>query len=166
MKSVEKYFSHRCFAIYAENGQGIGYAQSIWAAIDLGTRRPVNITDINSEIVNYIYSEKDIPHPKIGKIPSAETENLILYKPRYSDIDLNKHFNSVKYIEKILDIFDVTQYEQHQVSHFEIVYQSEGLPSATFSLHKKEIENRFIVEIKNENTASSLCRALFAFENI
>ncbi len=163
VESVEKYFTRRCFALLDEAGTEIGCAQSIWAAIDLASRRPTNIVEMDTSILEYLGAEKNISAGKLEKIPAVAEEAQLTYLPRYSDIDINRHFNSVKYIEHILNLFDFQHFEENQVSTFEIAYLSEALASSQLSFHRQEhAPNAFYVEIKNEKN-ESVCRASVSF---
>ena len=44
----------------------------------------------------------------------------------YHDIDVNGHVNSIKYIEHILDLFDLDWYRSHRVKRFDIAYVAES----------------------------------------
>ena len=44
----------------------------------------------------------------------------------YHDVDVNGHINSVKYIEHILDLFDLDYYKTHFLQRFEIAYVAES----------------------------------------
>ena len=43
----------------------------------------------------------------------------------YSDVDVNGHINSVKYIEHILDLWNLDWYAHNSVKRFEIAYVAE-----------------------------------------
>lgn len=45
---------------------------------------------------------------------------------RYSDVDVNGHVNSVKYIEHILDLWDMEWHAAHAVQRFDIAYVAES----------------------------------------
>ena len=44
----------------------------------------------------------------------------------YSDVDINGHINSVKYIEHVLDLWPMEWHRQHPVRRFEIAYVAEA----------------------------------------
>ena len=60
------------------------------------------------------------------------------YSIKYSDLDINGHFNSVKYIEHLLDLFDIDQFKTREIGRLEIAYQSEGKQGMPLTLHKAE----------------------------
>jgi acyl-ACP thioesterase len=51
----------------------------------------------------------------------------------YSDVDINGHINSVKYIEHLLDLYPRVQFEQHRLRRFEIAYKAESYLGDTLS---------------------------------
>ena len=76
---------------------------------------------------------------KPGKIMPAENKaEGIPYSIKYSDLDINGHFNSVKYIEHLLDLFDIDQFKTREIGRLEIAYQSEGKQGMPLTLHKAE----------------------------
>jgi len=164
IENIEKYFTRRCFAVLDKDNKEIGYAQTIWAAIDMQTRRPCNIADLGSNIMDYLGADKSFPVKKMGKIGAVDKEALFLHSPKYSDIDINKHFNSVKYIEHMLDMFDFKVFESKMIRSFEIVYLAEALPENVLAFHwEQESDNQFLVDIKNNENKESVCRASLVF---
>ena len=66
-----------------------GYARSIWAAIDVNTRKP---TALDIDALSVYLSDRPCPIEKPGKILPAESEGLsVNYKVKYSDLDINGH---------------------------------------------------------------------------
>ena len=149
-------FTSRCFELCDGSGAAIGYARSVWAAIDMETRRP---TPLDVEALSEYISEKVCPIEKPGKIAAIEDEAEGLpYQVRYSDLDINGHFNSIKYIEHLLDLFDLDLFREKEVRRFEISYLSEGRYGMPLALYKKEMEqDRYNMAIYNEGKA--ICRA-------
>ena len=165
IEDVNKIFTQRCFALLNESGEEIGYGRSIWAAIDIKTRRAVNLVEMDASLLNYIEADKQIPVEKIGKIANTTSEAVYLYTPKYSDIDINRHFNSIKYIEHFLDLFEIDTHKNKSVHEFEIVYLSEAFPKDKLTFHKEQIsDNRFLLELKNSEKDESVCRASVRFK--
>ena len=53
---------------------------------------------------------------------------------RYSDCDLNGHFNNTKYIDFIIDMHDSEFYKKHKIKHFLINYDKEAKDNDLLSL--------------------------------
>lgn len=144
---VNKLFTERCFGFEDQHGKYFGYARSLWAAIDIETRRPTNVLELD-DLVDY-KSDKACPIGAAAKIPplkDGEPDSSFVVK--YSDIDINKHLNSIKYIEHFVDTFPLEMYGEQEIYNFEINYLSEGKYGTKLDISKKEIEpGKFILEM-------------------
>ncbi|MFI3239657.1 MAG: thioesterase [Bacteroidales bacterium] len=148
IESVNRHFSERNFLISNHHGEAIGYARSIWVIIDKVTREsaPISVMDGIQQLI----SARPCPIDKqkrLGNLTEITRENS--YQFRYTDIDINRHVNSARYIEFILNQWDLDFYDTHQIERFEITYQNEILcgNKATISIDES-LEN----EIKSEIT--------------
>ena len=159
VEDVARFFTQRCFRFLNEAGETIGYARSIWAAIDIRTRRPIDIPAWRPDLSDYIDNTIQCLVEKPAKIPSVETELPVMgYSVRYSDIDINRHMNSIKYMEHTLNVFDLDIFKQKNIRKFEMVYLAEGKFGDKLKLYKKEINSReFLIDTKKE--AESICRS-------
>lgn len=151
VESAMKYFTHRCFRISSEDDSKVyGYGRSIWAMIDTETRQPQNIFDIrDGEIEKYIETEKVCPIVGLNRVKMNKDARLVhSLHTHYSDVDINGHINSVKYIEHILDLFDLDWYKYHKVKRFDIAYVSESHCGDTLNFYQEETgEDTFHVRI-------------------
>jgi acyl-ACP thioesterase len=94
---------------------------------------------LDVEALGKYIDERPCPIEKPGKIMPAENKaEGIPYSIKYSDLDINGHFNSVKYIEHLLDLFDIDQFKTREIGRLEIAYQSEGKQGMPLTLHKAE----------------------------
>ena len=120
------------------------------------TRRP---TLLDIEALGKYIDERPCPIEKPGKIMPAENKaEGIPYSIKYSDLDINGHFNSVKYIEHLLDLFDIDQFKTREIGRLEIAYQSEGKQGMPLTLHKAESDpDKQDMAICHEGKA--ICRA-------
>ncbi|MDR0542086.1 MAG: acyl-[acyl-carrier-protein] thioesterase [Dysgonamonadaceae bacterium] len=159
VESVEKFFTQRCFCIYDEDNTILGYARTIWAAINIETRRPIDIPRWRPELSEYAMPEKECPIEKFSKIPAIEgIEPSMGYSVRYSDIDINKHMNSIKYIEHIVDVFDLALFKEKMIHRFEIIYLAEGMFGDKLKLYRQHIsENENLVDTRRGE--ESVCRS-------
>jgi len=160
IEEVGRLFTQRSFELQDDTGSSIGYARSIWAAIDMKTRRPM---PLEVEALSAYIADRPCPIEKPGKIATVETESPDeLYVVKYSDLDINGHLNSIKYMEHLLDLFDLDLYREKSVRRFEISYLSEGRYGMTLSLHKKESSaDNYNMAICHEGKA--ICRAMVAW---
>lgn len=125
---VLKFFTSRNFKIGDNSGRIFGYGRSMWAMIDTETRQPTDILAIQEGTIrNYIDTEYPCPiaKPSRGKNIELSTPTRII-DTRFSDVDMNGHVNSIKYIEHILDLWDIEWYQKHRVWRFDIAYVTEA----------------------------------------
>ena len=153
---VGRLFTSRCFELVDGNGKTFGYARSIWAAIYVETRR-TTLLDI-ARLSAYV-TDRPCPIEKPGKSAAVENETEgVPYFIKYSDLDINGHLNSIKYMEHLLDLFDLDLFKTKDIKRFEIAYQSEGKYGMKLMLYKREADNgKYDMAICNEGKA--ICRA-------
>ncbi len=159
IEDVSRLFTQRCLRFIDQNGKTIGYARTIWAAIDIETRRALDINTWRPDLMEYVDATIDCPVEKPSKIPSVDgIEPAMGYSVRYSDIDINRHMNSIKYIEHTLNVFDLEFFKRKNIRKFEMVYLAEGRFGDKLKLYKEEAENgEFLVDTKKED--DSVCRS-------
>ncbi|MBB4035135.1 acyl-ACP thioesterase [Dysgonomonas hofstadii] len=157
--SVNRLFTERHFAFEDENGKPLGYARSLWASIDLETRRPTNLMELYG-LSDYINSEKEAPIDALSKIPALKDdyEQAAEFVVKYSDVDINKHLNSMKYIEHFVDVFDIDMFREKEIRRIEVNYISEAHYGKRLDILKREEEDSvFILEMRDEQT--NVCSA-------
>ena len=107
VESAMKYFTKRNWEILSEDGKKVyGYAKSVWAMIDTVTREPQNIFQVNDgAIVNFIHKEKECPITDVSRVKTPEMTDYTEFKVEYSDLDVNGHLNSVRYLDHVMNTF-------------------------------------------------------------
>ncbi|MDH6303579.1 medium-chain acyl-[acyl-carrier-protein] hydrolase [Parabacteroides sp. PF5-5] len=156
IEDVGRLFTSRCFELVDASGVPLGYARSIWAAIDVDSRKP---TPLDVEALSEYITQRDCPIEKPGKIQAVEQETGgVPYRVRYSDLDVNGHLNSIKYMEHMLDLFSLDMYDQKNIRRFEISYLSEGRYDMDLQLFMAETStNKYSMAMCHEDKA--ICRA-------
>ena len=158
VEDIARFFTQRCFRFTNQGGKVIGYARSIWAAIDMQTRRPKDLQTWRPDLADYIDDSINCPIDKPAKIAAVEGEPVMGYTVRYSDIDINCHMNSIKYMEHSLNIFDLNIFKQKDICRFEMVYLAEGVFGEKLKLYKQEINpDEFLIDTKKGE--ESICRS-------
>jgi acyl-ACP thioesterase len=160
---ASRLFTSRCFEVAGSKGKSVAYARSVWAAIDLETRRPI---PLDLEALSVYMDDRPCPIERAGKIPPIEnTTEGEPYRIKYSDLDINAHFNSIKYIEHFLDMFDLSYFEQKEVNRMEINYLSEGKYGMPLTFHKAEAgKDQYHTAICHEGKA--ICRAAVKWKTV
>ena len=160
---VDRILTFRCFEIVTHQGEPVGFARSAWAGINFDTRRPVSLETFGLQAYRV---ERPCPVTfEKYEIPLDESPSIVPYAVRYSDLDMNGHFNSVKYIEALLDLFDIELYRTLTITRFDITYQAEAFYGMELTLTKKQIsENEYVTSM--HNAEKPICRANVQFQKI
>jgi acyl-ACP thioesterase len=107
-KGINRLFYLRDFIISNAEGKQIGRATSNWLLIDIDKRRP-KLHDINSEVFKQNLDKHAIKDfvPKLAFTAKGEVETD--FRVRFSDIDLNKHLTTTRYIDWVFDSYQLSQ---------------------------------------------------------
>ena len=153
VENVYRLFTDRNFAILGKDGTPVGYARSIWAMISMEDRKPADLLTLHGNGISDYIETKECPIDKPGRVKVTEKESAGEYVAKYSDIDVNGHVNSIKYIEHILNLFSMDYYKEHTIERFEIAYVAESYfgDKLTFFCQQKG-EGEYDVEVKKNDT--------------
>lgn len=156
---MNKLFTERCFSIEDGKGKEIGFARTLWAAIDIKSRQPCNILEMNdlSRYISHktclIETARKVVHPK------TKGEKVQSFTVQYSDIDINKHLNSMKYIEHFVDVFPIEMYQQNEIRDILINYQQEGHYGETLDIiQNKTTPGEVVLTMKNSDRIICLAK--------
>ena len=99
---------------------------------------------------------------------SGNDELVRTIEVNYNDIDINGHVNSVKYIEHVLDLWDIAWYREHRLKRFEIAYVAEAHQGDKMDFYREQIaDNEFCVRLTKTDLSSQketeVCRCRLVF---
>ena len=104
---------------------------------------------------------------KLPFITSSLDDLMAVSDALYSDIDINGHFNSVRYIEHVLDLFPLEKFKEKRVRRFEIAYMAECLCGDELAIYKDETSpGLFEIEIRKTANGEIACRGKIVVEAI
>lgn len=148
--SVNRLLTERYFAFEDETGKEIGFAKSLWACIDLETRKPTNVLDLEG-LSDYI-DPKECSIDGLAKIPILKEDGKHVggFTVKYSDVDINKHLNSMKYIEHFVDVFDIDMFREKEIRRIELSYMAEGQYGERIEIaQREEQESVYILQMNS-----------------
>ncbi len=160
VESAMRFFTNRNFRVVSEDDQKVyGYGRSIWAMIDTETRQPCNLLDINDgALTEWVETQKQNPMEKLSRVKMGDqAQRVRSLETGYSDVDINGHINSVKYIEHVLDLWDLEWYKQYRIKRFDVAYVAEAHQGDILSFYMEPSEeNSFCVRICKDETTEVL----------
>ena len=173
VESAMKFFTSRNFCVSDGKGKVYGYGRSIWAMIDTETRQPSDIFAIDNGAINkWIVDDKPCPIESSSRVKMGEKAELVkTIDVCYNDIDINGHVNSIKYIEHVLDLWDIAWYREHRLKRFEIAYVAEAHQGDRLSFYRETTEeNTYCIRlVKTEPDSDKpveVCRCKVVFVDL
>ena len=170
VESAMRFFTSRNFCVSDGKGRIFGYGRSIWAMIDTDTRQPTDLYSIdNGAIKDWIVDDKPCPIERGGRVKMSENATFVkTLGVNYNDVDINGHVNSVKYIEHVLDLWDIPWYREHHLKRFEIAYVAEAHQGDHLSFYREQTaENEYCVRLVKRDSESDdvveVCRCKLLF---
>jgi acyl-ACP thioesterase len=160
--SIERIFTNRCFEVCSHDGETLAYSRSVWAAINIETRRPTSLGGLGME--DYVTERpcRVSPFHKFSQ-PDLSVLNPVIYDVKYSDLDINRHLSSIKYIESMLDLFDISYYENSSISGFGIIFNHECRYGMRLKLYKEKLDDsKYITLIVHEDKTACSAEVTFS----
>lgn len=175
IRSIYHTFTDRCFAVVnPSSGEAYGYAFSTWAMIDVNTRQARNLETLpDGGFMRWRDETKACPVSLFRPVKLREDcdPEVREITALYSDLDVNCHVNSIRYIEHILDLFPPSMYRENDVRSVEMYYRDEARYGDRLRLfRKKEDEGIYAVKVDKVSqtgsgdkvTAACMSRVTFA----
>lgn len=162
IEDFNRHFSARNFEITGNGGKVIGYARSIWIAINIASRRPADLTSIAS-LADSV-SRRCCPMEPQGKLRfGCGGESCTGYTVTVSDIDSNRHLTTARYVELAGNCVELDMYDRCFPTRFEIAFTKECRYGDTLQVCSlMNDDNVLDVAIKGADaTDSCLCRIRF-----
>ncbi len=164
VEDVYRLFTNRNYAIRDKDGRPIGYARSVWAMINMHTRKPIDLLSVNGGSIRDFICDAPCPIDTPSRIKVDTGEETASLRAKYSDIDVNGHVNSIRYIEHILDLFPLEMYRTQRVRRFEMAYVAESYYDDTLSFYLEGEGGSYAAAIR-KNGGETVCRAKIIFDN-
>lgn len=163
LESFNRHFSERNMAFITPDGEALGYIRTVWSIINKQTRMSEDIPD--PELLADVINPRPCPIEKFRRMkPIIAPEASDPYRFRYCDTDFNRHVNSGRYVELILNHFPLEFFDNNRICRLELAYMKECYcGDEARADYTKESENSIIAEISVADEA--ICRARITFDN-
>lgn len=128
IEDAKRFYTSRNFKVSGKNGMTLGYGRSIWAMIDVETRKPVDVFSVKDGLIGeYVDKDTLCPiKPASRVIINGPMHLARQIKPCYGDIDINGHVNSIKYLEHIIDLFPIELFSEYSLKRIDMAYVAES----------------------------------------
>lgn len=161
IEGFNRLYSDRCFCLRDESGRAVAHIRSMWVAIDMAKRTAADLTPY---IASVPLCPPSCPVPKpSGKMPplGPEAESQA-YTFKFSDIDFNRHVNTVMYVRHILNQWPLSYFDAYQIAEFDITFHQECYCGETVDIRLQQDGLSAHSEIVRDGRRAIACSILFA----
>ena len=149
-------YAYREYLLENDRGEVLLRASSAWLILDMENHKIFRLSDFRATFPKHVDS-KACRNPKRIK-PDAHPETLNYYPVLFSELDINMHFNSVKYVERVLDDFGIDFLNAYEPAELEINYLKEGQDGDRIAVTRTQIsENEYLNGLVRESDGADLC---------
>lgn len=153
--------STRNFTLTADDGRVFARAVSQWCMLDFDTRMPVDMNTL-AQVHDGTIVDSPSPCERPRRLGAVAGEPMVKHKVAYSDIDFNRHMNTMRYIDLILDTMPIEELEALRALRMDMNFMKESLYGDTLLLRGEMVDGKRSYEFCSEETGP-LCRFSFEF---
>ncbi len=149
-KKNRRWFLPRYFIFKNQKGEEIGKASTIWALLDVHSRKMVPPTEILHLLPdnNEVEAPMGLPAPTV--LLKDEGMKRMEYAPLYGDLDVNEHVNNTKYMEWFCNGLGYDFFRENLLNSFCINYDAEIRPKEKITLELRREEDVYGLTGKGE----------------
>ena len=134
VNDFNRVMSTRNFTLTDSAGNCFGRAVSQWCLLDLSTRTAVDMTSTARTYSHWIVDEPS-PADRPRRIhPITQPAAQSTHRVAYSDIDFNRHMNTLRYVELMVDMLPVELAASQRPVRFDINFLHEAVIGQTLTV--------------------------------
>ena len=145
---ASRLISPRNFELSDSNGVQFGRAISQWCVIDFEKRMPVSLEEIDY-LFEGKFCEAPAPCEAPRKVRGIEPSVVRKHEVRYSDIDFNRHVNTMRYIRMMLNTLPIEYLTENRPLRLDIHFAKECRLGEILTIGYEQRDNLSLFEIRN-----------------
>ncbi len=127
--------SERKVTFYDSNENLIGTASTMWVLLDISTRKALPLSTLPI-ILDVAQGDRGMDIPLAERVRCNDTKEIQTRTVKYSDLDVNNHVTSTKYIEWVYDTIDLEVIKDNDFKSLLVNYQNEVRFGETVSIRQ------------------------------
>jgi acyl-ACP thioesterase len=152
--------STRNFRLHSE-GKLLAAGVSQWCMLNMETRQVVDMSLLKDTYERAMVAESS-PIAAPARLRPSEPTSTSERKVVYSDIDFNRHVNTLRYVDMVFDAIPLERIEHNNGMRIDFNFIAEARYGETLIVGCSEQENIYQFEISSEG--KTLCRARVEFK--
>jgi len=162
-RGTDGFFAYRDFRFVDQSGKEFIMATSSWLALNLQTR---HIHRLN-RMKNFPAYQESLFGYNAGKVnPPEAPEEITFFPVLFNEIDINQHFNSGRYLERLNNSYSFDFHENHILKELEVNFVQEGLPFDNLGVKQQRLTStEHLCSVIRESDRAELIRARLIWES-
>jgi medium-chain acyl-[acyl-carrier-protein] hydrolase len=157
-KRKVRLYALRDFTMTSETGETLISATSSWMILDRTSGRPQRF-DQKSDSLPWLPG-KDELETNLEKVQQLNGgKELARFRVHFSDIDVNRHVNSTKYLEWIIDSHSQEHLEAKEIRSLEMSFLSEAIANDEVTVYSEESGGLELCSVRRTVDDKEICRA-------
>jgi len=153
ISDYNRVMSTRNFTLASDDGTVFGRAVSQWCMLDLATRTAVDMTS-TAEMHSRWIVDSPSPAERPRKVAAPAGDVLTAVHPvAYSDIDFNRHVNTMRYIELMIDMLPIEVHAEPHRIRMDINFLHEARYGRTLTVACGGADGCWRFEIRSDDGA-------------
>lgn len=159
-------FAMRDFEMVDGSGQIVVAGVSAWLVLNASTRKPQRIDKLVAGF-GTCPDRRALQNDPQKLFPSPDGSELCRRPVQYSDIDVNRHVNSARYIGWVLDSYPLEFHQTHVPALLEVNYVGETHGGESVIVHGREIApGEYVHSITRSDAGAEVFRARLKWKPI
>ncbi len=164
-RGMDRLMAFRDFVVRDTQERRIASGAATWVILDLETRRIQPLSGIAGRWPSkpgVLAINKNAEKVESAANPAFDEP----FRVRYSDMDVNHHVNSARYIQWMLDSLGSEFLQSHETRKAEVNYMDEAMPGDEVYTGKELISGEppvFLLNVLRKGDGKEICRARIAF---
>lgn len=125
IEGYNRYFSERCYEMTDADGKPIGYIRSMWVAIDMNTRAMADLSTLDSDKLPLLKRKCPVGRLRNHVITHDAPATRSYYTFKYCDIDLNRHVNTIRYLDLVLNLRTLDFFDRNKIKRLDASFEHE-----------------------------------------
>lgn len=157
---TSRFISTRNFELADKGGQVFGRALSQWCVIDFVRRMPVVLEEVEGLFDPSYYCDEPSPCEVPRKVRGIEPSVTRKHEVRYSDIDFNRHVNTMRYIRMMLNTLPIEYLTDNRPMRLDIHFAKECHLGQVLTIGYEQREQTSLFEIRTDDNTVACTAAI------
>jgi len=156
-------FAMRDFEVADAAGTPIVAGSSAWLVVDAASKRPQRLNTLLAGLEG-LYGNAALSRDPVKLESCEDWGHAFSVEVRYADIDVNRHVNSSRYIDWMLDAYPLQFHGEHCLRVLEVNFLGETLEGDVLSVRTRQAGARVYFHSLTKIGGPETCRARLEWE--